>query len=83
LQYLDVLIAVLASVALAWGADLMTGRRGLFATLLVSGTGAVCGRFLAVRVFAVAVTGIAEVLMWTTPGTVHCPAPPFVFRAQR
>jgi hypothetical protein len=38
---------------LAWLADLFTGRRGLFATGLVSGVGAIAGWFLAVRVFAV------------------------------
>ncbi len=82
-QYLDVMIAVLATVALAWVADLMTGRRGLFATLLVSGTGAVCGWFLAVRVFAVAVTGDWKWLAWSMLASVICLAAFFVFRSKR
>ncbi len=82
-QYLDVVAAVIGAVALAWIADLMTGRRGLFATLLVSGTGAVCGWFLAVRVFAVAVTGDWKWLMWSMLGSAICLAAFFVFRSKR
>ena len=39
LQYADIVIAVLGAFALAWTADQLTGRRGLFATSLVSGVG--------------------------------------------
>tara|TARA_R110002124_G_scaffold105066_4_gene255669 strand:- start:4089 stop:4340 length:252 start_codon:yes stop_codon:yes gene_type:complete len=52
-EYADIIAAVVGAFALAWIADQLTGRRGLFATLLVSGVGALCGWFLAVRVFAV------------------------------
>jgi sugar phosphate permease len=52
-QYADIIVAVVGALVLAWIADQLTGRRGLFATLLVSGVGALCGWFLAVRVFAV------------------------------
>jgi len=52
-EYADIIVAVVGAFALAWIADQLTGRRGLFATLLVSGIGALCGWFLAVRVFAV------------------------------
>lgn len=83
MPYLEVLIAVLASVALAWIADLMTGRRGLFATLLVSGTGAVCGWFLAVRVFAVAVTSDWVWVPWSMLASAICLAAFFVFRSKR
>ncbi len=81
--YLDILTAVVGAVALAWIADLMTGRRGLFATLLVSGVGAVCGWFLAVRVFAVAVTGDWNWLMWSMLASVICLGAFFVFRSKR
>ncbi|WP_339872276.1 transglycosylase [uncultured Brevundimonas sp.] len=54
MEYADIIVAVVGAFALAWIADQLTGRRGLFATLLVSGVGALCGWFLAVRVFAVA-----------------------------
>ncbi len=83
MQYLDVLAGVIGAVALAWIADLMTGRRGLFATLLVSGVGAVCGWFLAVRVFAVAVTGDWKWLIWSMLASVICLAAFFVFRSKR
>lgn len=53
MEYVDIIVAVVGAFALAWIADQLTGRRGLFATLLVSGVGALCGWFLAVRVFAI------------------------------
>ena len=53
MEYADIIVAVVGAFALAWIADQLTGRRGLFATLLVSGVGALCGWFLAVRVFAI------------------------------
>lgn len=53
MEYAEIIVAVVGAFALAWIADQLTGRRGLFATLLVSGVGALCGWFLAVRVFAV------------------------------
>lgn len=53
MEYADIIVAVVGTLVLAWIADQLTGRRGLFATLLVSGVGALCGWFLAVRVFAV------------------------------
>ena len=43
LQYADIVVAVLGAFALAWTADQLTGRRGLFATSLVSGVAAVAG----------------------------------------
>ena len=43
MQYADIATAVLGAFALAWLADLFTGRRGLFATSLVSGVAAVAG----------------------------------------
>lgn len=53
MEYADIIVAIVGAFALAWIADQLTGRRGLFATLLVSGVGALCGWFLAVRVFAI------------------------------
>ena len=51
-QHLDIILAVAGALALGWIADLLTGGRGIARTLLASLTGAVCGWFLAVRVFA-------------------------------
>ena len=54
LQYADIVVAVLGAFALAWAADQLTGRRGLFATSLVSGVAAGCGWSLAASVIALA-----------------------------
>ncbi len=62
MQHVDIVIAILAVLALAWAADQITGRRGLFGASLVSATGAACGWFLAVRVFGAATM---DELGWT------------------
>lgn len=64
MQYADLAIAALGAFFLAWLADTATGRRGLFACLLVSGVGAVCGWFLAVRVFAVSTSDQWTWVLW-------------------
>ena len=64
LQYADIVVAVLGAFALAWTADQLTGRRGLFATSLVSGVAAVAGWFLAVRVFAVSTSDQWTWVLW-------------------
>ncbi|WP_339914864.1 transglycosylase [uncultured Brevundimonas sp.] len=53
MEYADIIVAALGAFTLAWIADQLTGRRGLSGTVLVAGVGAVCGWFLAIRVFAV------------------------------
>jgi len=62
LEYADIVLTVLGVFAVAWIADLLTGRRGLFAALLVASVSALCGWFLAVRVFGVATM---DGLLWT------------------
>jgi len=64
LQYADLAIAALGSFFLAWLIDASTGRRGLFANLLVSGTGAIAGWFLSVRVFAVSTSDQWTWVLW-------------------
>lgn len=70
MQYADILIAAVAVLALAWAADQMTGRRGLFGASLVSATGAVCGWFLAVRVFGVATMDGLGWTIWSGAGSI-------------
>jgi MFS family permease len=82
-QYADVVIAVLAALALAWIADLLTGRRGLVATSLVSATGAICGWFLAIRVFAVVTMDQWSWVGWSIAGSVFCLVAYFLFRNKR
>ena len=70
MQYLDITLAVLGALALGWGADLLTGGRGVAKTLLASGTGALCGWFLAVRVFAAHPMGDIRWTLWALAGSV-------------
>jgi hypothetical protein len=83
LQYADIVIAVLGAFALAWTADQLTGRRGLFATSLVSGVAAVAGWFLAVRVFAVSTMDGWTWVGWSLAASALALATFFLFRNKR
>lgn len=83
LQYLDIAVAVLGAFALAWLADLVTGRRGLFATSLVSGVAAVCGWFLAIRVFAVGSMDGWSWVVWSLAASALALVGFFLFRNKR
>ena len=83
LQYADIVVAVLGAFALAWTADQLTGRRGLFATSLVSGVAAVAGWFLAVRVFAVSTMDGWTWVGWSLAASVIALAAFFLFRSKR
>lgn len=83
MQYAELLIAALGALLLAWIADLLTGRRGLAATLLVSGVGAICGGFLAIRVFAVSTLAQWPWVGWSLVASVVCLFAFFLFRNKR
>lgn len=83
MPYLEIAIAALGALALAAVADMLTGRRGMLATSLVSGVGAVCGWFLAVRVFAVATTADWDWVAWSLIAAVICLVAFFIFRSKR
>ena len=83
LQYADIVIAVLGAFALASAADQLTGRRGLFATSLVSGVAAVAGWFLAVRVFAVSTMDQWTWVGWSLAASALALATFFLFRNKR
>jgi len=83
LQYADIVIAVLGAFFLAWLADVLTGRRGLFATSLVSGVGAIAGWFLAVRVFAASTMDQWNWLVWSMAAAVIALVAFFLFRNKR
>lgn len=83
LQYADIVTAVLGAFVLAWLADLITGRRGLFATALVSGVGAIAGWFLAVRVFAVSTMDQWDWVLWSMIASVLALGAFFLFRSKR
>src|SRR5690606_487407 len=83
LQYADIVIAVLGAFFLAWLADVLAGRRGLFATSLVSGVGAIAGWFLAVRVFAVSTMDQWNWLVWSMAAAVIALVAFFLFRNKR
>lgn len=83
LQYADIVIAVLGAFALAWLADLVTGRRGLFATSLVSGVAGVAGWFLAIRVFAVGGMDDWIWVVWSLAASALALGGFFLFRNKR
>lgn len=83
MQYADIAIAVLGAFVLAWLADMATGRRGLFATSLVSGVAAVAGWFLAVRVFAVSTMDQWLWVMWSMIASALALGAFFLFRSKR
>lgn len=83
LQHADIVIAVLGAFALAWTADQLTGRRGLFATSLVSGVAAIAGWFLAIRVFAVSTMDGWTWVGWSLAASVIALAAFFLFRNKR
>ena len=83
MQYADIIVAVLGAFALAWTADQLTGRRGLFATSLVSGVAAVAGWFLAVRVFTASTMDQWTWVGWSLAASVFALAAFFLFRNKR
>jgi hypothetical protein len=83
LQYADIAIAVLGAFALAWLADLFTGRRGLFATSLVSGVAAVAGWFLAIRVFGIGTMDEWGWVAWSLAASALALVGFFLFRSKR
>lgn len=83
MQYAEVIAAVIGVLALAALADQLTGKRGFFATLLVSGVGAICGWFLAVRVFSVSTLSDWTWVGWAMAGSAICLIAFFLFRSKR
>ncbi|MGZ9114357.1 MAG: transglycosylase [Brevundimonas sp.] len=83
MQYADIATAVLGALALAWLADLFTGRRGLFATSLVSGVAAVAGWFLAIRVFAIGTMDEWGWVVWSLAASALALGGFFLFRSKR
>ena len=83
MQYANIVTAVVGAFALAWLADLLTGRRGLFATSLVAGTGAVAGWFLAVRVFGVSIMQQWDWVLWSMIAAALALGAFFLFRSKR
>ena len=83
LPYAEIIVAVLGAFALAWLADLATGRRGLFATSLVSGVAAVSGWFLAIRVFGVATMAEWTWVLWSLAASALALGAFFLFRSKR
>lgn len=83
MTYAPVAVAVIAAALLAWVADLMTGRRGLFATSLVSGVGAACGWFISQRVFGMGVVEDWDWVIWSVAAAALSLAAFFLFRNKR
>jgi uncharacterized membrane protein YeaQ/YmgE (transglycosylase-associated protein family) len=69
LEHADIVIAALGTLVVASIADMLTGRRGYFATLLVASTGSLCGWFLSIRVFSVTTMGEWTWIAWALVGS--------------
>jgi hypothetical protein len=83
LPYIEIILAVLGAFALSWLADLVSGRRGLFATSLVSAVAAVAGWFLAVRVFGVSTMTEWTWVLWSLAAATLALGAFFLFRSKR
>ena len=83
MPYIEIILAVLGAFALAWLADLVSGRRGLFATSLVSGVAAVAGWFLAIRVFGVGTMDEWDWVVWSLAASALALGGFFLFRSKR
>ncbi|QTC92772.1 transglycosylase [Brevundimonas goettingensis] len=83
MQYADIVIAALGVLAVAWIADLLSGKRGYFAALLVAGVGAVCGWFLPIRVFANTTMDSWQWVIWALGGAVFSLVAYYLFRNKR
>lgn len=83
MEHADIVVAVVGVFAVAWIADLLTGRRGLFTASLVAATGAACGWFLAVRVFGAATMDDFQWTAWAIGGSVLALIAFYLFRNTR
>lgn len=83
MQYADLAIAALGAFFLAWLIDFVTGKRGLLANLLVSGTGAVAGWFLSVRVFALSTSDQWTWVLWSMSAALAALLVYQLFRSKR
>ena len=83
MPYIEIAIAVVGARALAWIADLLTGRRGIGAVILVAMVSAACGAFLAIRVFAIATLADWAWLPWSMAASVIGLVAFFLFRSKR
>ena len=83
MEHADIVVAVVGVFAVAWIADLLTGRRGLFTASLVAATGAACGWFLAVRVFGAATMDDFQWTAWAIGGSVLTLIAFYLFRNTR
>ena len=83
LEYADIIIAVLGVLTIAWIADQWAGRRGFGGASLVSGVGAACGWFLAVRVFAFYTMDDWQWVGWALGGAGLALGTFYLFRSKR
>lgn len=83
MEYADIAIAALGALAIAWITDQLGGRRGLGGASLVAGVGAVCGWFLAVRVFAVLTMDDWMWVVWSLVGAAVTLLAYYLFRSKR
>lgn len=83
MPYIELLSTLAAIAALAWVADLITGRRALANMIIVGVTGGIAGAFLALRVFAVTEYDSWIWPIWSVSAAVIAMLVYFMFRNKR
>lgn len=83
MPYLEILTTLVGVAILGWAGDLVSGRRALPAMIVVALTGAICGAFLALRVFAVVNYDSWIWPMWSFAGAAVSMLVYFLFRNKR
>jgi len=83
MPYIEMAATAVVAVALAWLADIVTGRRDLPGFIVVALTGAAGGAFLTLRVFALSTIDSWLWHMGAAIGTVAAIVLYFLFRKQR
>ncbi len=83
MQYADIVAAVIGVLIIAGIADQLGGKRGFGGALLVATTGAVCGWFLVIRVFATSTMDDWTWVLWATGGAALSLLAYYLFRNKR
>ena len=83
MAYAPPLAALAGALLIAWMGDAATGRRGYFGASLAALTGAACGAFLALRVFAIGQPEDWSWLAWSLIGSAGLLLIYTLFRSKR
>lgn len=83
MPYIELAVTIAVVSALAFLADLLAGRREMPAFFIVAYTGAICGVFLVLRVFALVTLDSWIWPVWAAGGAIVGLLLYFIFRKKR